>query len=446
MSFPVLGVPDMTESTPSAGLPSRLLADPEMVAACKVRDFAVIFGLAKARGGFHPSRIARVCELTPSRVGEVIAGSRTITNMAVIERIADGLRIPGHMVGLAPRAWERQSAPSRDTTRPMNYQVTSTGDSVLPNRELDDILAIAAGAKATPTVLRSLQASIEDYWRRDDEHGGEALRPAVMGQLRYVMGILRDTADPNYQRSLHGIAAELARLTGWTYFDARQYSTARTYFTDALRLAREIDDRPFVANVLSCLSLQATYEDKARDAITLARAAQDSARFDAGTPRLMAMLSMREAFGHASAQDQESTRRAIADAHRYFERIDPADDGPAWVQYFDRTKLTVDTGIALGQLGDASAAEPLIEEAMRSEAPANLRGRAFHYFWLARTQLQRREMELACATAGRALDLAVEVASPRVLAHLQEFRLLLVPYRTARPAAELSVRIRDMSV
>ncbi|WP_282202020.1 hypothetical protein [Kitasatospora fiedleri] len=435
----------MTESRLSSGLPSRLLADPEMVTACAERDFTTIFRLAKAKGGYHASRIARACELTPSRVGEVMAGRREITNMTVIERIADGLRIPGHMVGLAPQAWEHAKAEVRPVAALSGRPAAPFTGTALPSPELDDILALAASTRVTPTVLRSLQASIEDYWRRDDEHGGEALRPAVMGQLRYVLGILRDTADPHYRRSLHGVAAELARLTGWTYFDARQYSTARSYFAEALRLARVIEDRPFIANVLSCLSLQATYEDKASEAITLARAAQDSARLDGGTPRLMAMLAMREAFGHASAHDQEATHRAIDDARWHFDRIDQTDDDPVWVQYFDRTKLTVDAGIALGQLGDAAAAEPLIEEALRSEPSANLRGRAFHSFWLARTQLQRKQVELACTTAGESLTLAFEVASPRVLAHLQEFRQSLTPYRSVRSAAELSARIRELT-
>jgi hypothetical protein len=94
----------------------------------------------------------------------------------------------------------------------------------------------------------------------------------------------------------------------------------------------------------------------------------------------MAMLFMREAFGHASAQDIEATHDAIEDAQRHFDRVAPGDDDPSWVRYFDRTKLTVDTGIALGQLGDAAAAEPLIAEGLRSEATMNLRGRAFHTF------------------------------------------------------------------
>ncbi len=377
-----------------------------------------------------------------------MTGKRKIADMAVIERISDGLRIPGHMVGLATRAWERSTVSEPRGMLPGGHQGrhVSAADRILHSRELDDVLSIAAGSRVTPTVLRSLQASIEDYWRRDDEHGGEALRPAVIGQLTFVMSILRDTADPHQQRGLHAIAAELARLAGWTYFDARHYSTARTYFTEALRLAREIDDRPFIANVLSCLSLQATYEDKTRDAIVLARAAQDNARLGGATPRLMAMLSMREAFAQATTRDQQATHRSIEDAQRHFDRVDLAgSDDPLWVRYFDQTKLMVDTGIALGRLGDATAAEPLIAEALRAEAATNLRGRAFHTFWLASTQLQRRKIEMACATAGEALDLASGVGSPRVLAHLHEFVRSLHAYGMARPAAELAARIREFN-
>ncbi|NEE60496.1 hypothetical protein G3M55_90315, partial [Streptomyces sp. SID8455] len=100
---------------------------------------------------------------------------------------------------------------------------------------------------------------IADYWRRDDEHGGETLRPAVVGQLRYVVDLLKEQRPAPLRDGLHSIAAELARLTGWTYFDARQYHQARVYFTESLGLAKAIDDRQFMANVLACMSLQATY-------------------------------------------------------------------------------------------------------------------------------------------------------------------------------------------
>ena len=91
-------------------LPARLLTDPEMINACRVRDFARVFRLVKTRAGIYPSMIARRCDLTPSRVGEVIAGHRQLLHMDVIERISDGLRIPGGMLGLARRPWETPQA------------------------------------------------------------------------------------------------------------------------------------------------------------------------------------------------------------------------------------------------------------------------------------------------------------------------------------------------
>lgn len=428
-------------------LPARLLADPAMIAACQARDFSTIFRLMKTKAGIYPSRIARCCELTPSRVGEVMARKRSLRDIQVIERVADGLRIPGHMLGLAARPWEKPppapisiSGPGEPFPR---CPIAGSGGA-LPGSDLDSILAIATGNRASASTLRALRGSIEDYWRRDDQHGGEALRPAVTGQLRYVLELLRDARDDSHRRDLHGIGGELARLVGWTYFDARQYQQARRYFTEALRLAKAVDDYAFIANVLACMSLQATYEDKPNDALALVSAAQDSARRGEGsTPRVLSMLSMREAFAHAILGNRNGTYAAIGEAHRQFERITGTERDPAWVSYFDRTKLIVDTGIARGRLGEASAAEPLIAEALQREQNTNLRGRAFHAFWLATTQLERGELDLACHTAGQAVSLAAAVDSERVTGHIREFHDRLTPYRGEPVVQSFTAQLRQ---
>ncbi|MGA5363940.1 hypothetical protein [Streptomyces purpurascens] len=251
---------------------------------------------------------------------------------------------------------------------------------------------------------------------------------------------MEETKDGRLRRGLQAVAAELARMAGWTHFDARQYSQARSYFTQALRLAKAIDDGPFIANVLACLSLQATYEDRPTDALALVTAAQDSAR-GGGTPRVMAMLSMREAFAHATLRDQASTHAAIGEARRQFDRISGDQGDPPWVAYFDETKLLVDTGIAHGQLGEASAAEPLITEALDSESESNLRGRAFHLFWLATTQVHRGNLDQACSTATEAVTLASSVDSQRVAEHLRDFRRGLLPYQSSPQVAAFEERL-----
>ncbi|MEV6314284.1 helix-turn-helix transcriptional regulator [Streptomyces sp. NPDC051776] len=436
----------MPETSRPQELPARLLANPEMIKACQIRDFGTVFRLVKTQAGIYPSMIARRCELTPSRVGEVMAGRRQLQHMDVIERIADGLRIPGHMLGLAQRTWETPVALSAVERKPsVAAALDRSSPTAVPGSDVDSILALTARTDPRPSTLQALRSSIEDYWRRDDQHGGEALRPAVIGQLRYVLGLLKENQSAPIRHGLYGVAAELARLTGWTHFDARQYSQARSYFREALQLAKEIDDRHFMANVLACMSLQATYQDKPTDALAFVSAAQDEARGAQGTtPRVLSMLSLREAFAHATLGNRAATHGAIADSHSQFERIRSSDPDPPWVTYFDEPKLIVDTGIAHGRLGEAAIAQPMIADALRREDSANQRGRAFHALWLARTQLSLGNLDQACQTATGALEPASSVASERVAGHLREFYDDLAPHRRAPVAVTFEARLREI--
>lgn len=193
------------------------------------------------------------------------------------------------------------------------------------------------------------------------------------------------------------------------------------------------------------MSLQATYQDKPADSLALVTAAQDQARSALGsTPRVMSMLAMREAFAHATLGNRDDTHRAIGEAHSQFEQIGASDPDPSWVAYFDEPKLIVDTGIAHGRLGEAATAEPLIADALRREHHTNQRGRAFHSFWLARTQLDQGKLDQACHTATQALEPASAVASERVSGHLREFYEQLDPYRQEPVALAFEARLREL--
>jgi tetratricopeptide (TPR) repeat protein len=424
-------------------LPTELLASPEWQEACRRRDFTRIFRLVKLKAGIYPSRIAALCGMTPSRVGEIMAGRRSLAHIDVIERVADGLRIPGAMLGLAHRSWEIPPPAHVRERIPASEPPQEAMAEPAPTESLDGLMALADG-QVTRSTLAALRSSVEDYWRRDDQHGGAPLRPAVVGHLRYVTQLMR-TADAALRRDLQSLAAELARLAGWAYFDARQYSTARTYFTQALNLSHGHGDRLFTANVLSCMSLQATYDGNPTDAVALACKAQDTARSAGDQPLVMSMLHMREAFAHATLRDAFACHQSIDRSRDAYERArGHGDEAPAWVSYFDETKLIVDTGIALARLGEAPRAEPLIAEGLRREKTTQQRGRAFHAFWLATTQLQQGKLNDACHSAGLALDLTASIDSPRVAGHVQEFQRRLGPYAREAPVIAFEQRMREM--
>ncbi|MFE2845101.1 helix-turn-helix domain-containing protein [Streptomyces scopuliridis] len=431
------------------GLPPELLTSPEWQRACQQRDFASVFRLVKVKAGIYPSRVAALCGMTPSRVGEIMSGRRRLAHIDVIERVADGLRIPGAMLGLAHRPWEippSAASGQHPRRRPAQKFATATdseqGREAEPGRGLEELLTLADG-RVTRSTLLALRSSVEDYWRRDDEHGGASMRPAVVGHLRYVTQVMGSVPD-SLRRDLQSLAAELARLAGWAYFDACQYSTARSYFTQALRLSHRQDDYLFMANVLSCMSLQATYDGQPSDAVALACKAQDAARTAGGQPLVMSMLHMREAFAHATLRDAASCHQAIGRSREAYEQARGQEaEAPSWVRYFDETKLIVDTGIALAKLGESERAEPLIAEGLRRETGAQQRGRAFHAFWLATAQLQQGRLEAACDSAGLALDLSASLDSPRVAGHVHEFHRRLAPYARESPVIVFEQRMRE---
>ncbi|MFE5742071.1 helix-turn-helix domain-containing protein [Streptomyces celluloflavus] len=433
----------MARSQAHRALPAELLASAEWQEACRGRNFARIFRLVKIKAGIYPSRIAALCGMTPSRVGEIMAGRRGLAHIDVIERVADGLRIPGALLGLAHRPWEIPAPARAEERQPEPLAaVPDEPQYTEPAEELDDLLALVDG-RATHSTLTALRSSVQDYWRRDNAHGGATLRPAVVGHLRYA-GRLLDSAEGGLRHDLQGVAAELARLSGWAYFDARQYSTARTYFTQALKLAHAHGDRLFMANVLSCMSLLTTYDGNPNDAVTLACRAQDAARAAGEQPLVMSMLHLREAFAHATLRDAQACHQSVGRSRDQYERSGGIEaEAPSWVHYFDETKLLVDTGIAYARLGEPARAEPLIAEGLRRENADQRRGRAFHAYWLASAQLQLGKLDEACTSAGLALDLTAAIDSPRVSGHVRELHRRMVPYAREAPVLAFEQRMRD---
>ncbi|WTX00064.1 helix-turn-helix domain-containing protein [Streptomycetaceae bacterium NBC_01309] len=99
-------------------LPAEVLWSAAIRAAGARRDIGEIFRIAHREAGLSISRLARLCDMTPSRVGAYARGTSQVRDQRVIERVADGLRIPGEILGLRSRPWEHASRPSARRLRP----------------------------------------------------------------------------------------------------------------------------------------------------------------------------------------------------------------------------------------------------------------------------------------------------------------------------------------
>ncbi|WTW91943.1 helix-turn-helix transcriptional regulator [Streptomycetaceae bacterium NBC_01309] len=93
-------------------LPAGVLESPAIRDAGARRDIGEIFRLAHCDAGLSISRMARLCDMTPSRVSAYVRGAAQARDQRVIERVADGLRIPGEILGLRSRPRECPQNPS----------------------------------------------------------------------------------------------------------------------------------------------------------------------------------------------------------------------------------------------------------------------------------------------------------------------------------------------
>ncbi|MDT0306883.1 hypothetical protein RM780_07890 [Streptomyces sp. DSM 44917] len=451
-------------------------------------DFASAFALLKKWAGLSQNKIGSACQLSPGKVSLIISGKHQVTAYGVIARIADGLRIPGHMLGLAARPWEtadeteepKPTGPVDGTAAPwtpaaavqLAARMTRT-DLVMDRRTASrSIATITVGAALLDGVEGWLQPPVAGERRRvgrlgnreveqleeiarlmrqwDRQHGGGLRRRAVVGQLAEVADALREHQAEDIERRLYCVMADLAGTAAGMAWDSGMHRTAQDYYRLALRAAHAGEDRAFGANILAAMARQMLYRDQDRpqDALELVRLAQTGSRGVAG-PRVRAMLLTREAWAYASCGRYGAFRRATDEAA---EALADARDGeePYWIDYFGAAELAGVTGARLldmARAGDAGryaeAAAEKIRTAVEARGPKAARSHALDWGGLAECSWLLGDTRSALEQTHQAIDAAGLTQSTQVRTKISR----LYPYTVALSSGQVREarhRIREL--
>ncbi len=100
----------------SIELPDWTWQKPDVRVSLRARDIGAVFRVAQ-QCGHSQSRIAAAVDMTQSRVNELINGKRTVRELDVFERIAEGLAMPDdarHLLGLASNSRVRAGGSAFD--------------------------------------------------------------------------------------------------------------------------------------------------------------------------------------------------------------------------------------------------------------------------------------------------------------------------------------------
>ncbi|MEU7031291.1 XRE family transcriptional regulator [Streptomyces sp. NPDC046275] len=428
----------MPEPSHSKELPVSLLTDPVMIEACQARDFGRIFRLVKARAGIYPSMIARRCDLTPSRVGEVIAGRRQLLHMDVIERISDGLRIPGHMLGLARRSWE----PGPDEGA--RSLAADTGISARLARHV-------AETNVNALVLEQFDADVERLARDFVSRPLPLLIPEIRTARDAVCRLLEGRQHPSQTRHLYVVAGWLSGLAAHVSLDLGDRSAAATHARTVVQCAEISEHSSLRAWARSFQSLAAYWAGDYRRAGDLAQAGHSEGR-GPGAGTIKARLLSLEARARAAEGDSRSALRVLALAHEARSAAGP-DELPG-VFSFPEAKQWAYTGTTLLAVGGDEQTWHAVNASRRAlelyqagpeedRSPGDLQAA---HLDLATAYLASGEVEGAGAELSEVLTAEGYTAS--ITIRLRNLAALLgsEPYRGAQSAASLRAHIHEVTV
>ncbi|MBF6044268.1 transcriptional regulator [Streptomyces sp. NRRL B-1677] len=329
---------------------------------------------------------------------------------------------------------------------------TSVASSALvePSRDwlitgADPQVARNAGARVGASDVDAVRATTEALVELDHRYGSGHVRPVVVHYLNSVVsGLLAGSYRESVGRELFAAVARLTELAGYMAVDTGQPGLAQRYYIQALRLAQAAGDRGYGGYVLAAsMSHLAASLGNPREIAQLAKAAQEGARGHV-TPRAEAMFYAAEARGHALLGDARSCQVVAAKAMAKLEEAgEPsADSGdPAWIRHFDQAYLADELAHCHRDLGQAEQARRHAEDAIAGHAESRVRRRAIGMLLLATAQVQQRDVDEACATGVRALDLLGTLRSNRGAEYLEDFQQRLAPYREEPVVREFGARL-----
>ncbi|MCX5159728.1 regulator [Streptomyces sp. NBC_00264] len=289
----------------------------------------------------------------------------------------------------------------------------------------------APGQRVSGGDVAALRSVGELFRTLDNAYGGGHARQALVRYLEHeTEPMLRGTYGEATGRRLFSAAADLTRLAGWTSYDIAAHGLAQRYFVQALRLAQAAGDRAYGSYVLITMSRQAVYLGHGREAVQLARVAQQGIGSSA-PPVVQALLHAVEARGHGVLGEARPCTTSLARAEHALEIARPGDEVPHWARYFDEAQLADEFGHCHRDLQQYRAAAQHAERSLQLRSPAYARSRLFCRVVLASARLGLGELDQACALGVEAAQQAAEMRSVRAAEYVRDFERRLEPYRDA---------------
>jgi DNA-binding Xre family transcriptional regulator len=370
----------MYYSVSPAALPAWLLADGRVVGALSRRDIGAVLALAHDEADISYNRLSEATGIKAERVGKLARGDGTVTTLQGLERVCDGLRIPGRDLGLAARPWE-DSTPA---------PVRSDGDGDDPMKRRDVLRGALAAGLAGPglAALTTTRHDIDTalaanpttadlgYWESTAErygygYHGQAPSDVLADLLQDVDGMKPLLVMPQSVKSrtqLCHVTGQMAGMVAIVLHDLGQHREAHGWFHTAARAAEESGDRLLHSWVLGREAMVPLNYGAPQAAAKLAEKARNLAGKQPSAAAALASAVASRAYAIGGHRDK--ALGFVADVETLSERLTPQQQADTWFGYPEQ-KHHVHMSQALTLLGETERAYSTQSRALElSRAPS----------------------------------------------------------------------------
>ncbi|WP_161687469.1 hypothetical protein [Micromonospora rubida] len=285
--------------------------------------------------------------------------------------------------------------------------------------------------------VRFASSLVDEFRRADAAVGADQLCDiAIRVHAHLSSWATKATYSREVGDALQTALADLAIETAWLAIDAGRRPESRPYLNEAITRARIADDPRMEVRALACLSLLIRDDHPGESLRSADAALRSSAGW--GTSRLATLLHLRAAHTYATLKDMSSFSRAMAKAHREFDRGTTEDDMP-FLHFVTPQELRGIEGLSYLALGRPERAAQAFRTITENPSPTLRRNQIYYTVQLADAQCRQGDLDDAAHTAMSVLPAMGQVSSGRVSRHLAQVRSSLgQPQRSTAATREFT--------
>lgn len=299
-------------------IPDALLDSEAMRQACAARNFREIFRLVNRRTGSSYSEMAAaIGKMTSSRVSDIVRGVRGIRGRGVIERVADGFGIPGEMLGLPDRPWERSTESAQVSTPSIGRRtfvsapavaLSAVATQITRGHRVIQALEVMSGdsTKKLPAVLGEL---IEHYTSTIYSMPPAEVYDELLTVRAYASRFLGTSTPVEQRKDINLSVGWLSCLLGIAACDMSSHAASHIWCSDAERRGQESAHPELSGWAVLTKSLIAFYQGRPHQSATLASQGQSITAPGTLVHTKLATQEMRAAAMTGDADRTEAARR-----------------------------------------------------------------------------------------------------------------------------------------